>query len=158
MSLVNTQCIVRVSSSISYRLASQKVAMPPDAPLELLPIPGPFFQKLFPAWRVADSSIFVSWTSRISGLWIRTKSFIASSFKADPRPLQFQEVYRINYFEWGWPLLRPVLFLFWIWCSLCLLGSFVIRLGFLDKLLLLFSFSFISFLLDFDGGCMQAAR
>ena len=149
MSFVKTQCSVQLSSSISYRLASQKVAIPPDAPMELLPIPGPFSQKLIPARRVADSSIFVSWTSRISGLWIRTKSFIASSFKADPRPLQFQEMYRINYFEWGWPLLGPVLFLFWIWCSLCLLGSFVIRLRLLGTLLLLFSFSLISFLLDF---------
>ena len=67
------------------------MAIPPEAPLELAALPSPFFQNFLLAWMVSDSSIFVSWISRISREFILTRSLIASSLDSLPIPMQFQE-------------------------------------------------------------------
>jgi hypothetical protein len=95
-SFVKSQWVVFSSSNSSRVEVFQKVAKPLEAPLVLTALPAPFFQKVLLAWRVSDSSIFVSWIRRTSGFDIRTRSLIASSFGLLPSPLQFQETYCIK--------------------------------------------------------------
>ena len=106
-SLVKIQCIL-LSSDVSLNLeVSQKVVIPPDAPLELIDFTWTFFQNTLLAWRRTTSSNFVSWMRRTSGLYNLTMSFKASSFRFLPRPLQFQETYFIIYLGRMWLLLEP---------------------------------------------------
>jgi hypothetical protein len=48
---VKIQWVLLSSSSRSNFELSQKVSIPPEAPLALTAFPWPFFQKVFLAWR-----------------------------------------------------------------------------------------------------------
>jgi hypothetical protein len=72
--------VLQSSSIKSSFEVSQKVPIPPEAPLALTTFPEPFFQNELLARRRSVSSSLVSWIRSTSGFDMRTRSLRASSF------------------------------------------------------------------------------
>jgi hypothetical protein len=75
----------------------QRVANPPEVPLELTALPSLLFHFDLLISRRASPSILVSWSIRISEGSAFNRSLTASILLGFPRPLQFQEASFITY-------------------------------------------------------------
>ena len=67
----------------------QKVAIPPEAPLELMAFPTLFFQKRGDRFGTSSFGILVSWMSRMFGFYDFIMFLRASTLIDPPKPLQF---------------------------------------------------------------------
>jgi len=90
--VVRSQCFSLLWSSRENCEGSQSVRIPPEEPQQLIIIPSPIENGLFPTSIAVKSSILVSSSNMNLDFYFFVKYLRASALNLHPRPLQFQDI------------------------------------------------------------------